>query len=523
MAKIVPYEQQTSTPVATLDRTSGALARMHQVEYDGLMRGAMDASEALTAREDEHGRAWAVESLAKARLDWTANLYDRQANADPGAPDFTKGIIADFDKYASDLESTAPTPAAKKYVKERMLDLRNMIGERSLSFEAQARIDYRNDRFNSAIDSTMKLVGMDPTQYEVSLAETLAVIDESALPPQQRSAMREKAVKSISEAVIWGQINKSPTDFLRSVGMYSKDSTAIVANGRTGNKAFDTLPFDNRMEMVTKALSMKNSLDSDARRAIEAEQKAAADAAMKEAWGRLYSKDGKTLTREYVESIRPLINDSEYLSLLKGMEDKQGGSESKSDPDAFRDVQKALYNNPELAYTTALRYHREGKLSNTDLSSALAKANELDRQGGPKTEFERTRQRIVGNLDPGPLVSDPVGRGRLAEALYEFDTWIERNGKVPDKDVAKFGSEIINRYRFINLSDTLAGLPQPRIGQIRRNAADPAGMQTDIGKAFGELKKAYQAKKITKEEYYEQASLLNKWLKATGANNAQNP
>jgi hypothetical protein len=114
-------------------------------------------------------------------------------------------------------------------------------------------------------------------------------------------------------------------------------------------------------------------------------------------------------------------------------------------------------------------------------------------------------------------VQDPVGRGRLAEALYSFDTWNEihsrGNTHIPDKDIAKRGEEIINQYRFINLSETAAGLPKPRFGDIRRNPGDPAGMQTDIARAWSATKKAFDEKKITKEEYHEESRILNQWLR----------
>jgi hypothetical protein len=535
MPNIIPYHQRTQTPVADLSATSSAAARSKPVDVSGLAEGAMDVSKILFEREEEQGRAWAAEALSNARLEWTSNLFERQASADLGAENFSASIISDFDAYSSKLVEKAPGPKAKEYMQTRLADIRTMIGEKALAFESESRVDYRDQKFSKAIDNAQKLMNADPGQYEIALAETMAVIDASFMPPNKRRVMMDKAIKGISTAALWAQVNKSPSEFLNSIGMGTRAAGAIGGKlpggglvegvppqspqsglmGRTGNKAFDMMEFDDRVAFVSKAIGLKASLDADADRIAERERKAIGEEAMKEAFSRMYpASGGQVLTRDYIESIRPAITDSEYKTLLEGV--RQVGSSVKSDPASFRQVQKLLYDDPDQARVMAMRFHSNGLLDNTDLSAALTKANELDRQGGPKTEYERTRQRIVGNLDPGPFVQDPIGRGRLAEALYAFDKWVEKNPKATDEQIAKRGHELTNQHKFINMSDTAISLPLPRFGTIRRNVADPNGMQQDIANAFAAAKKALAEKKITKEEYLEEASLLNKWLKLTG-------
>jgi len=615
MPNITPYSQHVNTPVP------GGLPNTHvrPVDISGFTAGMGDAIKAFQGSQEEKGRAWAVDALSQARLHWSSHLYERQANAKDGAENFTKSFVDDFNAYTDKAVEAAPTPYAKEYMKERMFELRTFLGERALAFEAEARIDYRENKFESSIENTKKLMNVDPDQFAIALAEELAVIDSAALPPKRRATMRQKAIEEVAGAAVWSQINKDPAKFLESIKMhtwgasgpattgaapadvpvlYNPDGTistertiTVESDGKhyliptivdgkaygaetaidmwsagknkpiavfdsaaeadkyarersaaggklsvkpagvvgdpanrpgtptglqgvTGNKPFDILPFDKRLHMLSEALTLKNRIDSETDKLAERERKAMAESSMKEAWFRL---DAGKLTKGYIEEIRPLISDSEYHSLLTGLRKGADGSDSKSDPETFGMLQNMLYVNPQSARSNALTFHRQGRLTNSDLSAILTKANELDRQGGPKTEFERTRARIVGNLDPGPMVQDPIGRGRLAEALYTYDSWAEihsrGNARIPDKEIAKRGEEIINQYRFINLSSTAAGLPKPRFGDVRRNPGDPAGMLQDIARAWSATKQAYDSKKISKEEYHQESQILNNWRK----------
>lgn len=543
MPNITPYTQKTVPGLPG----STPMARFPNLEVPSFS-GLTKVIDFVKDRNEEQGRAWATEALSKARLDWAVEFRTRQENAESGAPDFTPNIIKDYDDYLEKTVSSAPTESAKKYIHERLHDLRSQIASQATAFEAAARIDYRDTKFNSSIDNYQKLVAMDPSQYDIALAEQLAVIDSSALPPKQKADMRQKAINGISKAVVWGQLQASPTAFLESIGMYTPptqevagvpvvmegekrsgtwevigpDGKAATENfevnvGRLplrGNKAYDMLPFEERISMLSEALSLKARIDANADRLAERERKRIASEAMKQAWDRMFQGSGAPpIDRKFIESIRPVISDDEYKSLLVGMREAQSGEGMKSDPDVFRELQGALYSNPESVRQRALTAHRNRLLTNTDLSAILTKADDLDREKGPKSEFERSRAKIINKLDPGPFVQDPIGKGRFADALYEFDSWVEQKQRT-DEEIAKRADQIVNQYRFINLDDTIAGLPKPRFGEIRRKPGDPAGMLQDIAKSFEATKKALAEKRITKEEYLEEASRLNKWRKA---------
>jgi len=230
---------------------------------------------------------------------------------------------------------------------------------------------------------------------------------------------------------------------------------------------------------------------------------------MKEAWGRLAS--GK-LTRAYVEEIRPVLDPNEYHSLLVGMKAEGSGAGQKTDPATFRHLQELLYTDPEEAEKYAFKAHKNGLLSNEHLSSGLSRARDLDRSEGPKSEYERSRKLLIGSLDPGPMVPDPVGRSRLAEATDEFDRWVS-SGKRTDKEINDRSRELIGQYKFIDMSNSVIALPSPRSGQIRRSPNDRDGMQADLLQAAKKAEEKRKSGEYSEADYANEMGILNRWRK----------
>jgi hypothetical protein len=277
--------------------------------------------------------------------------------------------------------------------------------------------------------------------------------------------------------------------------------------GVTGNAPFDALPFDKRVQLFEGAVRAKAQIDADSDRLVKEQRTQLAEGAMKQAY-KLQS-EGK-LTKTYVEKISPLLSPSEYKSLLTSMDGKR--------PDAatYSQLQKLIYTNPQEAERYAFTAHGNGNLSNEHFAAALTKAREIQRTEGPKSEFERSRAYIVGSLDPGPMVQDPVGRSRLAEALDTFDRWVQAGGNKPrtDEEIKARGREVVDQYKFIDLSQSVIALPHPRSGQIRRNPSDVMGMQADVVSAANKAKAEFEAGRLTEADYKLEMETLNRWRKA---------
>lgn len=522
MGRIVDYRQETQPsgqgaplPVAHAPQSGLAVwsARAFETAGDALDTG----SKALRAVEDEEGRAWAASAVSQARLEWTQKLSDAQTNAEPNAPGFTPKMLADFDEYSGKAIENAPTRQAKRFYGGRLMELRSHIGEKSIQFESQARLDWRVDQFTQGIDNSRKLMNTDPSQYKIALGEQLAIIDEAAIDPVKRSALRQKAIDEISSAAVWSQIQKSPGQFLAGIGYMGvldpvsgkTRATSGDLKGVTGNAAFDMLPFDKRVQLFEKAVQFKAQIDMDGDRASKEERKQLGDNALKDIW--TLHADNK-LTRAAVEQRKMWLTPDQYHSALKALPGADGNH--KSDPTAFRDVERLIANNQFTeASDLAFKYHAQGRLSNEHLSGQVNRARSQERQETPKSVYETTRAHLFNSLDPGAGVHDPLGKSRSADALKMFDDW-NRSGKRSDTDIEKRGSEIIDQFRFFDLRETLLALPTPRGIRMRRDAANPALVTQDILSAGKELQSRYDSGGLTESEYKQEMATLNRWRKA---------
>jgi hypothetical protein len=535
MARIIPYNQQVAPdargaiiPRASAPEGLGQLARQTEESTYRLSRGLETVGDAMMRgqrlQEEETAKAWSASALSEAKLYWTTEFINRQSTAGPEAADFTPNMLRDYDEYSQKLMGNAPSGLAQRFLSERLGEYKNGLAEKSLTFEAQARIDYRSDQYSRAIDNTKKLMNTDPSQFKTAMAEQLAVIDSANMPPVKKSALRDKAIAEVSQAAVWSQIQRGPTAFLQSIGFLGatgpdgkvRPSSGDIT-GKTGNDAFDAMPFDQRVKMFDLAVRQQAQLDSDLdRRSKEANAKLA-DNAGQNAWKMIYDKNLKGALN-YVEQIRPLITDTTYHSLRSGIhsmekEMKEGkGAAAKTDPTAFRELMRLRADGKyEEAAAQAFTYHRNGRLSNEHLGSFV----NADDRIGPKNEYQRTRDFIGKSLDPGSAVYDPVARSRQAEAVDTFDRWVQDN-KIPSNDpkIRERGTEILNQYKFINLSDTILALPTPRSGAIRRAPNDPAGVQQDMFRAAQEAQRKRASGAYNQREYDDEMAILNRWRKA---------
>lgn len=469
-----------------------------------------NASDSFIRSQEEDGKAWAAAAVSDARLNWTDSITTRESQAQPGAPGFTESFLTDYNKYVEDTVKRAPTASAKKFVRERLLALRDDFGTRAIAFEAKARIDYRQDQFKTGVNNTSKLMNSDPSQYQVALAEQLAIIDASDLPPVNKSAMRQLAIDNVSQAAVWSQIQRSPSEFLTSIGFIGdgKRKNAGDLTGVTGNAAFDALPFERRTQMFESAIRLKAQIDADAEKAAKDRAKTLADEYMKE--GRSRAADRK-LTRDFIEQVRPFVTDTEYGSLLTALKEQSGGGSVKSDPGVYRELQQLIDKDPDEARNFAYTMHKNGRLSNEHLSQALGTVRSTDRREAPKSPYERNRSWLRDSMDPGPMVQDPVGRNRMADALYDFDTFA-RGGNRTEEELEKEARNITRRYKLVDFSQTVLALPQPNRNQIPR--MDPATVMNAVAAATRKTMKERESGTITEAEYREEMKILKRWQEA---------
>ncbi len=465
MARVVQYAQQTEpslrgVPQVRANLEGGAVGGYLAQGLGQAAAGTRNLAAGLAEYEDAKARAWAAPVLSGARVKWTEHLIQKQQMAKDDAAGFTPAVLADFDTYMDQTIDAAPSDSAKMFIEDRLGAFREELAGKAMTFEAQASVAHQERQLDEGRENAERLMNTDPGQFKVALSEQLELVNGSPLGPEKREAKRQKAISGIAGAAVWSQIRESPTQFLGSIGFYSADKKTRASSGdlsgRTGNDAFDILPFDKRVQLFDLAIREKNRIESDADRALN-----------------------KT---------------------------------KHSNPATYRRLEELMADDPEEARKYAFQAHREGRLTDDDLAKANGPFREKARQM-PDSEYERSRDYIKGMLDPGPFVQDPIGKARFANALDTFDRWMISE-KHTDEDIMKRGREVVKQFQFINLQDTVIALPQPRSAPIRRNPADAAGMLDDVRKA-GQIVVDKKARgELSQAEYESEMLILQDWRKA---------
>jgi len=516
MARITEYTQQTQTPDIPRRRDAPVLYSpgvLAQAAPD-LTRGAAMLAEGLERREEREAAAWAAQEMSGARLHWTVQMVERQSAAEPGAPDFTAGVMKDFDAYAEERLKKAPSKRAQMAVGGKFLQYKSTLAEGAVGFEAKARVDLQEDQFKVGMNNVANLMQADPNQYRDALAEQLSAIDAAPIPPVRRSALRETAVNKVSEAAVWAQIQKSPGLFLQSIGMTpqegGKQRIAPDMKGVTGNAAFDALLPEKRIKFVETAFAVKANLDRDEEKSTKARADQLSSDGLKLAWD--MEKEGK-LSRTYVEMLRPMVSQGEYHTLLNALERSQRGEPERDDPEAVRQLLNTLYGpTPEATHGLAMRFSQSRLIKNDTLTSMRSHARSISRTEGPKSDYERGRAYVHDSLDPGPMVPDPAGRRRLAEALDTFDRWHNAQART-DKEIETRAKEVVDQYVFIDFRESVLMLPQPRYSTVRRDFSDFQATGKEISRAIDHAKDRRDKGEITPGDYNEEMRILNRWIK----------
>lgn len=258
MPKIQVYEQQTSPSglgpnvrasgeriTSPLGDTFGQIQNGLNEINQGLMLGERaDNLEAkkLKVQEENDAVAWSGKVLSDAHIQWDEEYLKSQESAKPAGAGFTPELLNKFDKYSEETVKNAPTDAAKKYLTERLTSMRTTLAGKALTFEATARRDYRMDQSNAMIDNNAKSVQDNPGNFKTLYAESLASIDALELPPQEKSALRDKLKSTLPYAAVYGQVRVDPEAVARKLrGSVPKNTTDAAGAPAASGSSLDTV------------------------------------------------------------------------------------------------------------------------------------------------------------------------------------------------------------------------------------------------------------------------------------------
>ena len=341
--------------------------------------------------------------------------------------------------------------------------------------------------------------------------QTYATAAANAKNPAEATLVEEQARLSIARMQANGWISAEDAG-KRERTFLTKRDTAIVLRdmsmdaGLTASKlSLDPSYAANvdvvqRERLTDQAYRRSVELQKQTDAAAERERKRRGDELLKDA---IAKQANGTLTRQYVEDVRPFIEPSEYKSLLAGM----SGADRKDDAGAYAELQGLLYSNPQEAERRAFVLHRQGLIKNETLAATLTKAREIGRQEGPRTPYERERQFITNAIKPSDLAPDPAGSARYALVIREFDDFAQTHPNAKPEEIRTAANDILKKWTLVDMVDlaraTSAGVQTDPQKQIDANVAEA-----------GRLMDQLQAKQITEPDFRKKMDKLNASTKA---------
>lgn len=232
--------QANATGLRITDPVGDALGNVGK----GLGQVADAGARILRVQQEEDARAYAGKALSDAHVLWQDNLQQRQQSAQPGAPDFTPGVLKDFDDWSKIAIEQAPTPDAKRYLGQHLISYRTQLASQALNFEGQARIGWRTDEFTKSVDNWAVTVAKDPSKYDLAVSalnETMPSVG-----PLQQEKLRDYMRKSLVQGAAAGQVQANPEAAYNLLTLSTLPPDAGASRDKTGTLTAPTSGSGNR-------------------------------------------------------------------------------------------------------------------------------------------------------------------------------------------------------------------------------------------------------------------------------------
>lgn len=262
----------------------------------------------LEQKEEEDARAWTASALANDQVKWLDRQSARESEAEPGAPNFAKDLLGEFDKYRDEAMKNAPTERAKTFYGERLNALRtNLFGD-AVRFEAQAGVKWRIQQAGDAADAVAQLATIDPERGKTAIAEQEAIF--AAMPNRALAAQFSEALRTkVTRAGASGMVERDPAGSLQLLD-------ARLNGKATGNLYVDGLDGDQLVTLRHRAASYVAQ--------GEAKAQAATDKALKDAKDALdelmpFALDGRMPDPDYEQIVLARVRGTPYEAAAKTM------------------------------------------------------------------------------------------------------------------------------------------------------------------------------------------------------------
>jgi hypothetical protein len=482
--RIPTYEQQTS---------AGGFLRVSPnvgprgAGLSALGEGLTQVADVLARQKEQDAAVEATVALSKAQSDWQKTLYERQQAAEPGAPEFTAAVQADFDKYSSEVLKGAKTRRAQVFLTERLAAFRGDLTTKAMEFEAEARVAHRGQQLQNGLDNFGTSVDLDPMSWQQRAAEATTLIDGMQMPEQERIEKR-----------------KAATTFLMSraaVAMGRQDPDAVLrrlTQPEEGDTLFRNLTPEARDAVLKAVESEQRARWQEEDRAYQDTLRAereVQDEASKD-MDRTLASGG--LSARWLEANRERLSAEDYRY---GYRRLTGGEEADTNPQVYADLRTRASNGEDVR-GDARDALLKGRIKTSDFDRLLGEV-----EATRPNWYKRGAQYLSTSSGYSDLNPTPAAAQTKAAMLEDWHEWADQNPKATDQQASEAYKRIAKERSLIDTQTMTITMRAPRF--LVGNRAAP-----DIDATRAATVKAFQEGRIDRAEFDRQARLLKEWEQA---------
>lgn len=490
----VIQQQQTTTSSA-----GPVMMPERSFQTNDVAQGLSDLGRAAIAIADEDGRAWASKTASDDQLKWMTRMQEAQAQAQPGAPGFTEGMLSEFNDYRTKALAAAPA-SARRFYEAQLNQLGNYVGTNSISWQAQQHRANTVSQYQQGADADAAAVSLDPSLYDDRRAARMAALSVSNLPPDVRATLASRSDGALAYAAGSSMVDMDPHGSLDAFTRAGKGEATAGYDWISRLQAPQIEVLRRRAQSQVTALDNRAQLAQDRAEAKGARAIAEYDAQINSgvpappdkmigwlgaAAGTVYEQDMKDrmeAEQQVQEVLRMPIADQEAFIAQRAAHQRTNGA-SLTDQANLRRLTTAVAQNVKTLQETPLVYAAQridAQVAPLDLQTAFTPDGAA--AIGPQLRDRVTtiqalqRQNPPGTVSMRPLL--PAEADALGEALNQ--------GSAAEK----------------------SGL----LGTLYRAFGDPVAYQGAMAQI--DAKNPFMARMGQRAASYAQAQLTNNWVSA---------
>jgi hypothetical protein len=441
-AKIVPLQGRLNVTASPEAFGAGQARQIGALGQD-LGQAGQQLLRVQQAVEERDARTSANKFGLEARKYWLEDSVRREQEAPPGAPGYRQQLATDYAKYREDALKDLQPGLYRDLVQDDLDRLELSLGERAITFEAQARRSKADTDQKAALGLAGSILATDPGQYAELLARQLQDIEASNMPAAWKEETARATTAALSKSMVLGLIEQEPhgtAELLRTTPMPG-------------------LEVGDQAELLDLAQRRAEALDNDRKR-----EKVAADA------------EGQVALGERVDNAVALLSEGKDAGALPTLADVEAVYSPTQAPKVWAKIQDRLRTGQAVGRVAGRSFAEqdailEGMRPNPEAPNyadqvaafeAVRKAVDAERSAlrqDPAAYTQRTNPAVAAAFEEAR--QDP---GKTAHAIRMSLAEQERLGITPDK-VAPLPKEgagsIVERFKTAQTSDERLALLSP--------------------------------------------------------------